>query len=168
MVAVAGVVNAGVMSAPRLIFALARDRLLPGFFQSVNRGGTPDMATLMTAAASIALAATGSFVLVFGLIALLDTVSSILIDSSLFVLRRKEPDLARPFRAIGYPFLPAFLLAVDLVLLVLFAGSDWKGLAFAAGLSCAVRTAGNDRPPRKLVGRSGLRMKTLQGLTISR
>jgi APA family basic amino acid/polyamine antiporter len=135
MAAVAGVVNAGVMSAPRLIFALARDKLLPGFFQSVNRGGTPDMATLMTAAASIALAATGSFALVFGLIAILDTLGSVLIEGSLFVLRRKEPDLPRPFRAIGYPLLPALLLAVDLVLFVLFAGSDWKGLAFAAGLS---------------------------------
>jgi APA family basic amino acid/polyamine antiporter len=75
--------------------------------------------------------------LVFGLIALMDTVGAILMDSSIFVLRRKEPDLHRPFRAIGYPLLPALLLAVDLVLLVLFAGSDWKGLLFAAGLSLA-------------------------------
>lgn len=135
MAAVMGVVNAGAMSAPRVIFALARDRLLPASFLSVNRGGTPDMATLMTAAASIALAATGSFALVFGLIALMDTVGAVLVDASLFVLRRKEPDLPRPFRAIGYPLLPAIVLAVDLVLLVLFAGSDWVGLAFAAGLS---------------------------------
>ena len=156
MVTVAGVVNANVMSAPRLVFALARDKLLPAMFQSVNRGGTPDMAMLLTAMASIALAATGSFVLVFGLIALLDTVGAVLIDSSLFVLRRREPDLPRPFLAVGYPLLPALLLAVDLVLLVLFAGSDWVGLAFAAGLSLvcvpfamiARRTQPGDGPGR--------------------
>lgn len=137
MAAVTGVINAGVMSAPRVIFALARDKLLPGFFTSVNRGGSPDMATLMTALATIALAMTGSFALIFGLIALMDTVGAVLIDSSIFVLRRKEPHLHRPFRAILYPLLPALLLAVDLVLLVLFAGADTTGLIFAAGL-CVV------------------------------
>ena len=135
MVTVAGTANAIIMSGPRLIFAMARDKLLPGVFQSVNRGGTPDAAMLLMAVVSLALAATGSFAMVFGLIALLDTVGAILIDSSIFVLRRREPDLPRPFRAIGYPLLPALLLAIDLVLLVLFIGADWKGLAFAAGLS---------------------------------
>jgi APA family basic amino acid/polyamine antiporter len=137
MITVAGTANAIMMAGPRLIFAMSRDGLLPKLFQSVNRGGTPDAAMLLMAVATLGLAATGSFALVFGLIALMDTVGAILMDSSIFVLRRKEPDLHRPFRAIGYPLLPALLLAVDLVLLVLFAGSDWKGLLFAAGLSLA-------------------------------
>lgn len=135
MITVAGTANAIIMKSPRMIFAMARDRLLPGRFLRVNRGGSPDMAMLLMAAGSLALAATGSFKLVFGLIALLDTASSLLIISALFVLRRKEPDLPRPFRAIGYPLLPALVLAVNLVLLVLLAGADWKGLAFGAALS---------------------------------
>lgn len=135
MIAVASVTNAGIMTAPRLIFALARDRLLPGLFQSVNRGGSPDWALLLTAVASLALTATGSFAVVFGLIALTDTLAGILIDGSLFALRRREPDLPRPFRAVLYPWLPGLLLVVDVVLLVLFAGADWLGLSFAAGLS---------------------------------
>lgn len=135
MIAVAGVTNASIMSAPRILFALSRDKVLPDIFQSVNRRGSPDMAIMMTAICSLALAATGSFALVFGLIALLDTVGAVLIDGSLFVLRRREPDLPRPFRAVFYPWLPGLLLAIDLVLLVLFAGADWLGLAFAAGLS---------------------------------
>lgn len=137
MVTVAGTANAIILSAPRLIFAMARDKLLPGVFQSVNRGGTPDAAMFLTALATLGLAATGSFTLVFGLIALMDTIGAVLTDSAVFVLRRREPDLPRPVRTIGYPLLPALLLSVDLVLLVLFAGSDWKGLAFAAGLSIA-------------------------------
>ncbi len=135
MVTVAGTANAIIMSGPRLLFAMARDKLLPAALRSVNRGGTPDMAMLMMALASLALAATGSFALVFGLIALLDTVAAILVEGSLFALRRKEPDLPRPFRAIGYPLLPALVLAIDLALLVMFAGADWVGLAFGAGLA---------------------------------
>ncbi|MBU6471437.1 MAG: APC family permease [Alphaproteobacteria bacterium] len=137
IVSVAGVVNSGAMSAPRILFALSRNGLLPGIFQSVNKGGSPDMAMLATAVASLALAATGSFALVFGLIALMDTVVAVLIDSAFFVLRRREPELVRPFRARGYPLLPALLLAVDLVLLVLFAASDHLGLGFAVVLTLA-------------------------------
>ena len=137
IITVAGVVNAGVMSAPRILLALARDRLLPGIFQSVNKGGSPDMAVLTTALCSLALAATGSFALVFGLIALMDTIGAVLIDAALFVLRRKEPGLPRPFRAIAYPILPGLLLAADLALLVLFAGADRVGLVFAVALFLA-------------------------------
>jgi len=135
MIAVAGVTNSGIMSAPRVIYALSRDRLLPGIFQYVNKGGNPDAAMLLTAVGSLALAASGSFALVFGLIALMDTVGAVLVDGALFALRRQEPHLKRPFKTIGYPLLPALLLAVDLVLLVLFAGADYRGLAFAAGLA---------------------------------
>lgn len=134
LVSVIGVANAIAMSAPRVLFALARDGLLPANLLSVNRGGTPDRAMLMTAIFTLALAATGSFALVFGLIALMDTVSQVLIDASLFRLRRREPALPRPFRAIGYPWLPAFLLVVDVMLLILFASTDLVGLGFAAGL----------------------------------
>lgn len=137
MITVAGTANAVIMKFPRMIFAMARDGLLPGVLQSVNRGGTPDMAMLLMAVGSLALAATGSFSLVFGLIALLDAAGGLLVIAALFALRRKEPDLQRPFRAIGYPLLPALVLALNLVLLVLLAGADWKGLAFAAGLSIA-------------------------------
>jgi APA family basic amino acid/polyamine antiporter len=135
MIAVAGVSNAGIMTGPRLIFAMSRDGLLPRFFQYVNRGGNPDAAMLLVAVGSLSLAASGSFALVFGLIALTDTVGAMLINASYFVLRAKEPDLPRPFRAWGHPWLPGLLLVVDAILLVLFAGSDWKGLAFVAGLS---------------------------------
>lgn len=135
MISVVGVANATIMGAPRILFALARDKLLPDALCNVNRGGTPDLAMLMTAAGSIALAATGSFALVFGLIALMDTVGAVLIDASIFTLRRQEPDLPRPCRALLYPWLPGLLLVIDIALLGLFSSTDRVGLAFAAGLA---------------------------------
>lgn len=135
MVAVAGTANANVMSAPRILFALSRDKVLPDLFQSVNRRGSPDVAILMTGICSLALAATGSFALMFGLIAILATAAQVLVDAALFMLRWKEPDLARPFRAIGYPVLPALVLLIDLGLLCLFAGANWFGAGLALGLA---------------------------------
>src|SRR6202012_2281848 len=61
MIVVASCANAAIMGGSRVLFALSRDGLLPGSLQSLNKGGSPDMAFLLCAAASIALATTGSF-----------------------------------------------------------------------------------------------------------
>jgi APA family basic amino acid/polyamine antiporter len=132
LVSVASCMNAGVMSAPRVLFALSRDRLLPSLFRNVNAGGSPTIAIATTAAAAIAIALTGSFNLAFGLIATLQSAAFILVILSLFVLRRREPGLARPFRAIGYPWLPAIALLIDFALLVLFLTANWTGGLYAA------------------------------------
>ena len=135
MIAVAGVANSGIMTAPRILFALGRDGLLPRWFTSVNVGGSPYAAVLLTGLCSLALAASGSFAMVFGLIALLDTVGYVLVDAAYFALRRKEPELPRPFHAYFHPVAPALLLVVDLVLLVLFSGANSLALYFAVGLT---------------------------------
>jgi len=134
MITVASCCNAIIMSAPRIIMALAVDGLLPRVFASVNAGGSPGNAFLLTAAGSLGLAMSGTFALVFGLIGTLDTAAGILIDAAFFALRWREPGLPRPFRAIGYPVLPAIPLVTDVALLILFAGADYVGGAVALGL----------------------------------
>lgn len=127
MITVASCANANIMSAPRILYALAEDGLLPRAVTRVNAGGSPTVSFLLTAAVTLALAATGGFALVFGLIATLNTVSAIIVEAGYFRLRWKEPDLARPFRAIGYPALPALALAIDVVLMFLFSSNDAVG-----------------------------------------
>jgi APA family basic amino acid/polyamine antiporter len=137
MITVLSVVNANVMTAPRILFALSRDRLLPHALSEVNDGGSPYIAMLMTGVGSIALAATGKFVLVFGLIGTLNTVAALLTVIAFFALRRREPALARPFRAFGYPVLPALALAIEGALLILFNATDRDGFLAAVVLSAA-------------------------------
>ena len=137
MITVLSVVNANVMTAPRILFALSRDRLLPHALSEVNDGGSPYIAMLMTAVGSIALAATGKFVLVFGLIGTLNTVAALLSVVAFFALRRREPALPRPFRAFGYPVLPALAFAIEATLLVLFNAADRDGFLAAVALSAA-------------------------------
>lgn len=137
MITVASCANANMMSAPRILFALSRDGLLPGALRRVNAGGSPTVAFAMTAVGSIALAATGGFELVFGLIGTLNSLAGILIGLTIFVLRAREPDLPRPFRAWGYPLLPALALVIDAALLVLFLLHDLRGAVAAAALSFA-------------------------------
>ena len=132
MIVVASCSNAGVMSAPRILLALSRDKLLPAAFQNVNKGGSPYVAFMLTAAGSIALALSGSFSLLFGLIATLGSAAFVLVVASIFVLRRKEPALVRPFVARGFPWLPALVFVIDLALLGLFLNANWLGGLYAA------------------------------------
>lgn len=134
MVIVTSCANANIMIAPRTIFALARDHLLPHQLAAINKGGSPYWAYVLSGIVSIALAATGQFVLVFGLIGTLDTMTGLLTNISYFILRVREPDLPRPFKAIGYPYLPALAIAVDAVLMVLFNSADKTGAIAAVAM----------------------------------
>jgi len=132
MLSVASCTNAGIMSAPRVLLALSRDRLLPPIFQRVNAGGSPTVAIAATAVGAIAVALTGSFSLAFGLIATLQSASFILVILALFVLRRREPGLARPYRVILYPWAPLLALVIDMALLALFLNANWTAGVYAA------------------------------------
>ena len=121
---VLGCLNANMMVGTRIPFGLARDGLFPKFALAVNKGGTPSIGLIATAALSLALTFTGSFETIFLLMGALALVPLIIIDASLFKLRRSRPDLPRPYRARWYPALPALALALDLGLLGTFLWSD--------------------------------------------
>ena len=55
------------------------------------------------------LAGVGSFDKLFGFTAFLSVLVDVAAFGTIFVLRRREPDLPRPFRARGYPVLPAIV-----------------------------------------------------------
>jgi APA family basic amino acid/polyamine antiporter len=137
MVTVASCANANIMGGPRIVFSMAREGLLPSFFQSVNAGGTPSGAMLLTALFTIGVALSGAFDLVFGLIGTMNAIGAIVVIAALFVLRRREPALPRPWRALGYPLLPILALVLEGTALVLYSAADVTGIAFAIGLCLA-------------------------------
>lgn len=137
MLIVISCANTIIMAAPRFLYALTEDGLLPRAVARVNKGGTPDVALLMTAAATTALTLTGSFDLVFGLIATLAAASFIFCYSAFFVLRWREPELHRPYRAIGYPVLPAISLFIAVASFTLYMSTNPFGAVYAVGLWAA-------------------------------
>ncbi|HEY2446265.1 MAG TPA: APC family permease [Rhizomicrobium sp.] len=134
MITVASCANACIMPAPRILYALAQDGLLPRAFGIVNGGGSPTFGFVFSGLVSIGLALSGTFALVFGLIGTLNTALAVLVELGFFVLRRREPHLVRPFRAVGYPWLPGIELGFDVSLLCLIAFADRVGVAVALGL----------------------------------
>jgi APA family basic amino acid/polyamine antiporter len=134
-IAVASCSNANAMSSSRVLYALAEDGILPRSLRAVNAGGSPTLAFLMSGVVSLVLAATGRFALVFGLVATLNIANAVLIELGFFILRRREPELARPYRARGYPWLPALALAMDAGILCFIASADHEGILVAIGLT---------------------------------
>lgn len=132
MITAASCANANMMIAPRVLFALSRDGLLPAPLQAVNSGGSPALAFVFSAVVAIALATTGGFRFVFGMIGTLATLACLITEVAYFLLRAREPERARPWRAVFHPWLPGLVVAIDAVLLVLFALADTRGALFAA------------------------------------
>jgi len=111
-----GIINAIMMGAPRIMFALGRDGLSFTKASTVNKGGTPIFALLLTALCAIVLSSIGTFELLLAVGQFFIVVIMILLIVSLFVLRRSEPDLARPFRTWAYPYAPLLMLVFAVLL----------------------------------------------------
>lgn len=126
LLSVAGSLNAMVLVGPRIVYAMALDGLFPGRAGRVH-------ATRHTPAGAVwvqALTAIGLIAFLESFPRALDfTVFAIVLASAadilaLFALRLRRPELERPYRAWGYPFVPAVYLIVQLVIAAaIFVGS---------------------------------------------
>ena len=135
--------NAYILIAPRIIYGLGRDGLFFNWSAHVNRGGTPDWSTILAVAASIAMTMSGSFETVFLLMGAMTLFTFVVTDIAYFVLRHREPDLERPYRARGHPYLPILLLAIDGTLFAAYLWSDpVGGMAMLAMIAIAIPISG--------------------------
>lgn len=123
------------MGYSRQIFALGRAGYLPSIFAKLHpRFRTPMLAIFIPGlfgALCVLPERTDTLIALSGLGAVLVYGTSMV---SLFVLRRREPTLTRPFRAPLYPLFPAVALALSMFVFVAFAASSPLALAILAGL----------------------------------
>src|SRR4029434_2063935 len=133
--------NAVTMMGTRVIFGLGRDQLFWSRTSTVNAGGTPDTATLLTAAVAVGLIATGTFQRLIAMTSFFLAVNYALCCVAVVVLRRREPDLPRPYQAWGYPWSIWLVVGGSMIFLLgMLAGDMFNGLA-ALGL-LAIRLIG--------------------------
>jgi APA family basic amino acid/polyamine antiporter len=118
LLSVLGLINTSILSAPRVLYALASDGLFLPAATRVNAGGTPTVALLLTCGAMALLVAFGDFSILLAIASFLYVALYASGIASLFVLRRREPELERPFRAWGHPFSGLIVLSGSLAFLV--------------------------------------------------
>lgn len=118
--------NAGTLQTPRVLYAMSRDRLFFSQARHVNPGGTPTVALGLTTAAIVFFVITGTAERLLDILAFFLVANYSLVFIALFVLRWKEPDAPRPFRAWGYPVTPALALLGSLIYLGAVISVDWE------------------------------------------
>jgi APA family basic amino acid/polyamine antiporter len=126
--------NAILMIGTRILFAMGRDGLVSQRTASVNAGGTPDVATLVTTGVALILIASGTFQNLIALASVFLAVNYCVCCLALVVLRRREPGAARPFRAWGYPWSAALVVAGAVVFLAGVLVNDTASAVKAMGL----------------------------------
>lgn len=160
LVAVASTMNANTMITTRILFAMARDGMMPQWITRVNAGGTPTSALLLGSVLSVSLVLSGSFDTLIAIAAVLFVANYVSGFTSLFVLRRREPKLARPFKVWAYPWSNLAVLLVSVAFLIAAVVADLKDSLFTLvlmALACPVyllfiRKRGAERPEVQATG----------------
>jgi ethanolamine permease len=111
-----------IVSCSRQVFALSRSGYLPIFLSSVNRRfKTPHWALAAGAVVGIIAIYTGTTDAIIILSVIGALVMYVISMVSLFVLRKKQPSLQRPFMVPAYPYFPAIALLLSVVSLIAIA-----------------------------------------------
>lgn len=111
--------NVNFLGVPRVAYGLARKGLAPRSFLGVTKGGTPLGGLLLITGLVFILAMTRSFELLiqFMMFVAITIDAGILI--ALFRLRRTQPAQPRPFLVPGYPWMPAVMVLLYILILAL-------------------------------------------------
>jgi APA family basic amino acid/polyamine antiporter len=117
VVALFSSINALHLMGTRVIYAMSRDRLFFHQVTHVNKGGTPTIALLLSALVGV-IFAIGKFERVIAMLAFFFVTNYMLSFISLFLLRARNPQARRPYRAWGYPWTTALALLGSIAFLI--------------------------------------------------
>jgi len=133
MISTFGCVNGLVLSGARVYYAMAKDQL---FFRRASEldpvHHAPVFALVVQCIWAVLLTLSGSYNDLLDYVIFAVLVFYILTIAGLFVLRRTQPNLERPYKAFGYPVLPAAYMAaaglIEVLLLIYKPNYTWPGL----------------------------------------
>lgn len=135
MVSTFGCANGLILTGARVIYAMARDGVFAPAAGTLNRSAAPATALLLQGVWSALLALSGTYTELLDYVIFAQLLFYVLTVGAVFILRRKKPGAPRPYRAWGYPVVPAgyIVLAIALMidLLLMRPHYTWPGLLIA-------------------------------------
>jgi APA family basic amino acid/polyamine antiporter len=139
IVAMLGCVNGMILAGARVYYAMARDGLFFRWCGNVHpRFRTPHLSLLFQAAWAVLLVLLGTYEQLFTYVIFAGWIFYALTVLAVIVLRRTRPDLPRPYRVSGYPFVPAvFLIAAAWFIL-----NTLLARPLEAGIGCGIVALG--------------------------
>ncbi len=113
IVSLLSAVNAYQLMTSRVLHRLSVFGFLPSA-NYVNKGGTPAVALFLSAVVCLALVLTGTLEIVLAVTAFFFVAQYALIFASVFILRKREPDAPRPYRAKWHPWTTGLVLILSI------------------------------------------------------
>src|SRR5689334_5784777 len=134
IVSMLSTINAYTLSAPRILYAMSCDRLFTHRGTTVNKGGTPTITLLISTIVAVLFIVSGTFNQVLAVIAFFFVSYYTMAFISVFVLRRREPDLPRPYRVWGYPWTTIIVTIGSIAFLAGAVAGDTKNSLWSLAL----------------------------------
>jgi basic amino acid/polyamine antiporter, APA family len=135
MISTFGCNNGLILSGARVYYTMAKDKL---FFKQVgelNKNAVPQIALWVQCAVACAWSLSGKYGQLLDMISFVAVLFYVLTIAGIFILRKKKPDLDRPYKAFGYPILPAIYIVMGIafcILLIIYKPEyTWPGLIIA-------------------------------------
>jgi basic amino acid/polyamine antiporter, APA family len=113
MISIFAALNGSILSGARVPYAMARDGYFVRSMAAVHpRFRTPHVAIVGLTTWAAILVLSGRYDQLFTYVIFASWILYAMTAATVFVLRRKRPDLERPYRALGYPWIPAAFVLI--------------------------------------------------------
>jgi APA family basic amino acid/polyamine antiporter len=126
MVSTFGCNNGLILAGARVYYTMANDRLFFRQTGKLNKNAVPEYALWIQCAMACALCLSGQYGNLLDMVSFVVVLFYVLTIIGIFILRRKRPDAERPYKAFGYPVLPAIYILMGTAfctLLIMYQGA---------------------------------------------
>jgi APA family basic amino acid/polyamine antiporter len=135
MVSTFGCNNGLILAGARVYYTMAKDKLFFRKAGSLNKNAVPQWALWAQFVVASVLCLSGKYGDLLDMISFVVVIFYVLTILGIFILRKKRPDLPRPYKAFGYPFLPLLYILMGssfCILLIIYKPEfTWPGLIIA-------------------------------------
>ena len=135
MVSTFGCANGLILTGARVVYAMANDGVFVSAARRLNTRSVPAVALLIQGAWASLLTVSGTYSELLDYVIFAQLLFYVLTVAAVFILRARRPDTPRPYRAWGYPWVPAAYIAAAIALmadlLVVRPRYTWPGLLIA-------------------------------------
>ena len=136
MISTFGCNNGLILAGARVYYSMAKDELFFKKAGNLNKHSVPAWALWAQCVVASLLCLSGRYGDLLNMISFVIVIFYVLTIYGIFILRKKMPDADRPYKAFGYPLLPAIYILMGLafcILLIIYKqGYTWPGLIIAA------------------------------------
>ena len=132
MISTFGCNNGLILAGARVYYAMAKDKVFFEGAGKLNDRSVPGAALVVQGVWASLLCLSGTYGDLLDYVIFAVLLFYIMTIAGIFILRKKRPDAERPYKAIGYPIIPAFYIlaaaAISIDLLILKPRYTWPGL----------------------------------------